>query len=215
MSSWFSQRTPWPDEVGGGYGVNGAPLLPGIHIFRDVEGIITGVSIIGNQQNPGGGGGTGPVVDVGEPPPVPAEQQTPIHCQPDVIKAMNRAGARTGNGTRGTEAGFVLNGTPSNYSIVDTKSANTLASQKMTVYGDTFLVFHVHPNSSTRNPSTPENNSSGDRNAGDTLVSDRFQQRGRTIPFLVGHKAGLTMYDPRTKQVTVLRANLDWTRPCK
>ena len=31
----------------------------------------------------------------------------------------------------------------------------------MTVYGDTFLLFHVHPNSGTRNPSTPRNNARG------------------------------------------------------
>jgi hypothetical protein len=48
-------------------------------------------------------------------------------------------------------------------------------------------------------PSTPGNNARGDRNSGDTLVSDRFQQRGRTIPFLVGRRNGLTMYDPKTQ----------------
>ncbi|MFN7949555.1 MAG: hypothetical protein U0Z53_29630 [Blastocatellia bacterium] len=148
------------------------------------------------------------------PTPTP---QMPIWCQPDVIKAMNRAWAQTQNGMSGNEAGFVLNGSPSNYTIVDTKSGYTKNEQKMTVYDDTFLLFHVHPNSSTRNPSTPENNARGDRNSGDTTISDRFQsqQPPRTILFLVGHRTGLTMYDPRTKKNTDLRENLDWTKPCK
>jgi hypothetical protein len=163
------------------------------------------------QQGP-----SGPLVDPATftetPPPLP----TPIWCQPDVIKAMERAWQRTTNGMSGNEAGFVLNGSPSNYNIMDTKSGNTRNEQKMTVYGNTFLLFHVHPNSSTRNPSTPENNARGDKNFGDTLISDRFQnqQPPRTILFMVGHKTGLTLYDPRTKQVTVLRNNLDWMKPC-
>jgi RHS repeat-associated protein len=167
----------------------------------------------GGSDGQGNGGQEKTVPDTAEGKGTP---QKPIYCQPDVIEAMNRAWSRTGNGTRGNEAGFVLNGTPSNYRIVDTKSGNTQNEQKMVVYSDTFLLFHVHPNrGSTRNPSTPDNNARGDRNFGDTIVSDRFQQRGRTIPFLVGHQTGLTMYDPKTKQVTVLRENLDWTKPCK
>lgn len=167
--------------------------------------------------DPPGIGGTPVVIDppITEPQQPPSQQETPIWCRPDVIEAMNRAWRRTQNGQSGNEAGFVLNGTPSNYTIVDTRSANTRNEQRMTIYGNTFLLFHVHPNSSTRNPSTPENNARGDRNFGDTLISDRFYQRGRHIPFLVGHRYGLTMYDPRTRQVTVLRENLDWTRPCR
>lgn len=143
--------------------------------------------------------------------------QMPVWCQPDVIEAMKRAWGRTGNGTSGNEAGFVLNGTPNNYTILDTKSGYTKNEQQMTIYGDTFLLFHVHPNSSTRNPSTPENNARGDKKYGDTTVSDRYQgqQPPRTILFLVGHRTGLTMYDPRTKQLRNLRENLDWTNRCR
>jgi len=128
---------------------------------------------------------------------------------------MKRAWARTGNGTSGNEAGFVLNGTPSNYTIVDTKSANTQSMQKMEIFSNTFLLFHVHPNRSTRNPSTPDNNALGRRDAGDTYISDKYQAQGQTILFLVGHRTGLTMYDPRTKTVSMLRENLDWTNKCK
>lgn len=148
---------------------------------------------------------------LGPPPPPPI----PIYCQPDVIKAMGRAWARTVNGSSGNEAGFVLNGTPSNYSIVDTKSGYTQNTQKMKIFPDTFLLFHVHPNSSTRNPSTPKNNALGRKDAGDTFVSDTYQAKGQTILFLVGHRTGLTMYDPRTGAFKDLRENLDWTEKCK
>ena len=159
------------------------------------------------------------------PTPGPTPQQKPIWCQPDVIEAMKRAWARTGNGTSKNEAGFVLNGTPSNYSIVDTKSGNTQNEQKMTITPtvtggspSTFLLFHVHPNSDTRKPSTPQNNARGDPNYGDTLISDSYYQRGQTILFLVGHRSGLTLYDPSkppNQRLTNLRENLDWTNACK
>jgi RHS repeat-associated protein len=176
----------------------------------------------GGDQGPGG-----PVVDPSDlgPPPPPPTQQKPIWCQQDVIDAMKRAWARTANGTKGNEAGFVLNGSPSNYSIVDTKSGNTQNEQKMTITRAvpggppaTFLLFHVHPNSSTRNPSTPDNNAKGSSKHGDTLIADTYQARGQTILFLVGHRNGLTMYDPSKppgQRLTNLRENLDWTNPCK
>ena len=169
-------------------------------------------------------------INIGDPggpqnPTGPPSQKKPIWCQPDVIEAMKRAWARTGNGTSRNEAGFVLNGTPSNYSIVDTKSGNTPNEQKMTITPtvtggspSTFLLFHVHPNSDTRNPSTPKNNSRGDPNFGDTLISDKYYQRGQTISFLVGHRSGLTLYDPSkppNQRLTNLRENLDWTKACK
>jgi hypothetical protein len=137
---------------------------------------------------------------------------------------MKRAWARTSNGTSGNEAGFVLNGSPSKYTIVDTVSSNTKNTQTMKIYSDTFLLFHVHPNSSTRNPSTPENNALGNPNGGDTAVSVRYfnQTPSTVIQFLVGHRSGLTLFDPRTHNInlkgtppTVLRENLDWTKPCK
>jgi hypothetical protein len=76
------------------------------------------------------------------------------------------------------------------------------------IRGTTFAVFHVHPNSTTRNPSTPGNNYLG-TGRGDTGIADDFN-----IRFYVMHAAGLTMYDPATKKTTVLRNNLDWTKPC-
>jgi hypothetical protein len=133
---------------------------------------------------------------------------------------MERAWMRTGNGTSGNEAGFVLNGTPSNYKIVDTKSGNTQGYQQMTINlpgsaDPTFALFHVHPNNSGPYPSTPGNNMLGNKE-GDTGVADRVN-----IPYYVISSRGLTMYDPKmkndpkTKGMTMLRQNLEWTRPCK
>jgi hypothetical protein len=134
---------------------------------------------------------------------------------------MKRAWSRTGNGTLGTEAGFVVNGTPGSYSIVDTKSDNTQGYQQMTitrnlpeVANPTFALFHVHPSNSGHWPSTPDNNKLGNKE-GDTGVADRFN-----VPFYVISSSGLALYDPRTKNeankgLTMVRKNLDWTKPCK
>lgn len=117
--------------ISGGYCVVNTPDWPGY-----------------NPDRPHGGGPQTPT-----PTPTPTPQaQKPIYCQPDVIKAMERAWQRTSNGLKGNEAGFVTNGSLSNYSIVDTKSGNTQGYQKMSINlpgnpaGATFALFHVHPN---------------------------------------------------------------------
>lgn len=129
---------------------------------------------------------------------------------------MQRAWRRTQNGLSGNEAGFVLNGTPSRYQIIDTRSGNTKGYQEfsITVGGPnaTFLLFHVHPNDGSRYPSTPENNGIGNK-LGDTGVADNYQ-----IPYLIGHRTGLTLYDPKTRIPLPIRENLDWLdpkMPCK
>jgi hypothetical protein len=80
-----------------------------------------GTSQATTQQNPTG------------PPPPP----NPIWCQPDVIAAMKQAWNQSGNGGMtlsvgqgGVEAGFNLNGTPSNYKI-DRSYTNEI--EKMTL----------------------------------------------------------------------------------
>ena len=147
----------------------------------------------------------------------------PIYCRPDVIAAMKRAWSRTGNGTLGTEAGFVTNGTPGSYQIIETKSGNTQGHQKITINKDgpgvldpTFALFHVHPGTNTGSmwPSTPGNNKL-DNKLGDTGIADKYN-----IQFYVMSRNGLTLYDPRTKNepnkgMTLVRENLDWTKPCK
>jgi len=165
-----------------------------------------------NRDRPGGGG------QQPTPTPTPTPQtQKPIYCQPDVIKAMERAWQRTANGTKGTEAGFVLNGSLSNYTIVDAKSGNTQRYEKMSINlpgnpaGATFAVFHVHPNNGGGYPSTPDNNALGNKQ-GDTGVADQYK-----IPFYVISSRGLSVYDPAKKNdpnkgMTMLRQNLDWTK---
>jgi hypothetical protein len=83
-------------------------------------------------------------------------------------------------------------------------------SVKINVSGPnkTFAIFHVHPNSSGMNPSTPENNYKGN-NFGDTGIADKYN-----LTFYVMHKNGLTVYDPATKKSTTLRDNLEWVTPC-
>lgn len=121
---------------------------------------------------------------------------------------MERAWRRTANGHLGTEAGFVINGNSSNYAnptsytIVETKSGNTTGYQQfvITVGGSapTFLLFHVHPNESTREPSTSDNNRLGN-NMGDTGIANKYN-----ILFLVGHRTGLTLYDPKVGEAGAL-----------
>lgn len=138
-------------------------------------------------------------------------KEVPVHCQPDVIKAMKTAWSISGNGTTGTEAGFNVNGSPSNYKI-DPFSTNGYKSQriKINISGPdkTFANFHVHPGTGHGNPSTPENNYHGN-GVGDTGVADKYG-----LKMYIISRDGLSMYDPVTKQVTKLRDNLDWTKPC-
>ncbi|MEK6278780.1 MAG: S8 family serine peptidase [Acidobacteriota bacterium] len=207
-----------PCVIYGGY----SPIERELRNWARYAGNRSGIPIGTGGEPRGGRGGPGPTGPATGSPQNPStlphelghsQQQDPIWCQPDVIKAMKTAWSRTGNGTLGTEAGFVLNGTPSNYQIVGTKSANTQGSQKITVTttgpNRTFAIFHVHPLRGGRNPSTPDNNYLGNAE-GDTGIADRLK-----IDFYVMHRNGLTMYDHKTKQTTPLRENLDWTKPCK
>src|SRR5712692_10597704 len=117
------------------------------------------------------------------PAPTPTSQQTPIYCRPDVIKAMNTAWSRSGNAGMGhpghepVEAGFNLNGKPSNYKI---DNAFTNETGKMTIKinlggsSATFANFHIHTMGFDRPdgmPSTPGNNYEGN-GRGDTGMAD-------------------------------------------
>jgi len=135
--------------------------------------------------------------------------ETPVYCQPDVIQAMKKAWSQSANGTSGVEAGFRLDGTPRSYKIIPNAFTNQQKMQSLKIIpGLTFAIFHVHPNNSTRFPSTPKNNSQSNKD-GDTGIADRFKMQ-----IYVMHKDGMTMYDPITKEVTELRKNLDWLKPC-
>src|SRR2546430_7676647 len=97
------------------------------------DDITTSLALLGGGRViDGGGGGTGPQ----NPTATPTSQQTPIYCRPDVIKAMNTAWSQSGNagmghpGSQPVEAGFNLNGTPSNYQV---SGSFTNAVGKMTI----------------------------------------------------------------------------------
>jgi hypothetical protein len=177
-------------------------------------------------QNP-----TGTWVDpstVGTPPPPPK----PIWCQPDVIKAMNKAWSQSGNGGMmlsngqgGVEAGFNLNGTPSNYTI-DQKYTNeinqmTLKYNNLNSPMPTFANFHVHPkghDGTNGAPSTPQSNAAGNGRGDTGRMDDIYNTPGhQAIQVYVMSRFGLSMYDPRTKQTTQLRKGLDFLdakKPC-
>lgn len=136
--------------------------------------------------------------------------EVPVYCQPDVIGAMKKAWSQSGNGTSGVEAGFRLDGTPRKYKIVPNSITNQQNKQTLTIIqGLTFAIFHVHPNKSTRFPSTPDNNADNKKDGGDTYTADKVK-----LQVYVMHRDGMTMYDWQTKKVTELRKNLEWVKPC-
>ena len=120
-----------------------------------------------------------------------------------------------GSGTGGVEAGFNVNGTPSKYSI---DAMYTNEQNKMTIKintaasgNPTFANFHVHPkgrDGHNGSPSTPDNNSEGNK-FGDTGYADKYGYQ-----VYVMSRFGLSMYDPKTKQTTQLRKGLDFLKPC-
>jgi hypothetical protein len=152
-------------------------------------------------------------------------QPTPIWCQPDVIKAMNKAWGLSGNagqthpGSQPIEAGFNLNGTPSNYKV---SSSFTNQVGKMTIHYNnlgrsdpTFANFHIHPKGFDQPngyPSTPENNhdnnGKGDTGAFDDIYATTQQTpqgfKYQGIQVYVMSWQGLSMYDPVTKKATQL-----------
>ena len=136
--------------------------------------------------------------------------QSPIYCQPDVIAAMKTIWGQSSNGTSRAEASFRLDGSPANYNIVVSPFTNERDKQKLTIKpGTTFALFHVHPNSSDWQPSTPGNNAEGNP-YGDTGVADKYN-----LQMYVVSSKGLGFYDPATKKPSVqLRPGLDWTKPC-
>ena len=128
---------------------------------------------------------------------------------------MNKAWSQSGNagqavpsGSMGVEAGFNLNGTPSNYQI---NSAYTNETGKMSIRINvggsqpTFANFHIHPGQSTSGmPSTPGNayeGKRGDTGMADDLYNGPYKQ---AVQIYVMSWKGLSMYDPRTKQSTQL-----------
>jgi hypothetical protein len=132
----------------------------------------------------------------------------PLYCNEDVFTAMLSAWAKSANGTSGNEAGFSMGGDPISYSLIEKASDNTKNTNTMPVVRTgtkkTFVIFHVHPNSSTKYASTPNNNALGDPEKSDTYQAAQLGAR-----FFIMHRTGLTVYDPKTGTNTDIANNLD------
>ena len=139
--------------------------------------------------------------------PSGSAKPTLLYCEPDVIAAMKQIWEQSANGTSGAEASFSVNGNSSNYKIVFNPFTNERSSQTFQIVtggaSPMFAIFHVHPNTSTWQPSTPGNNYEGNT-LGDTGLADRFQ-----LQMYVVSQQGLGFYDPKTKATTQLRKGLD------
>jgi hypothetical protein len=130
----------------------------------------------------------------------------PLYCQPDVIKAMKLIWAQSANGTTGQEGAFELDRDGDSYEIIVERPTQEIGYQTInTRPGQTFAVFHVHPNMSLPTPSTPGNNFLGNT-FGDTGSADRGQ-----FDIYVVSSRGLTVYFWQTKKIVWLRYGLDWT----
>jgi hypothetical protein len=134
--------------------------------------------------------------------------QTPVYCQPDVIRAMNHIWLESGNGTTGVEASFMLNGSPESYSIKQEPMTGEKYGQDVVIYpGQTFALFHIHPNNTGQYPSTPSNHY-GNKGQGDTAMADEVH-----VDIYVVHRLGLSVYRWQTKDTALLRWGMDWTSP--
>ncbi len=138
-------------------------------------------------------------------------QTTPVYCKPDVIRAMNHIWLESDNGTTGVEASFMLNGSPESYSIEQEPMTGEKDEQRVTLYpGQTFAIFHVHPNNTGQYPSTPSNHY-GNKGQGDTALADENH-----IDIYVVHRLGLSVYRWQTKDTALLRWGMTWdnTKGC-
>jgi RHS repeat-associated protein len=126
----------------------------------------------------------------------------PIYCEPDVIAAMAKAWQQTQNGMSGREAGFAVNGSsnPGSYRIVPTgaNTSNQRCQAFIQAQGNTFAIFHVHPDGCEPQPSST-----------DIMAA----QRGNFDIYTFSHD-GLWEYDPTTGDTTKLRNGLSWLTPC-
>ena len=128
----------------------------------------------------------------------PAPTLPQIVCDKSVIAAMAQAWQATGNGTSGTEAGFSVQGSPSNPAITYAPSNNTHMSNTIPTPPGTVDIFHVHPNGGDPAPSQH------DITVGNQTGFDMF----------TFSSSGLYEYDPSTQQTVKLRNGLDWLKPC-
>jgi hypothetical protein len=127
-----------------------------------------------------------------------------------VIAAFKSIWQQSGLGTTGLEASFNLNGNPSHFDIHFNATTGERQSQTITLQANTFAIAHVHPNTSTWQPSTANNNSRGLVN-GDIEIAN-----AKALQLYIVSREGLGYYNgtKRTPPLKV-RNGLDWMNPCK
>ena len=113
-----------------------------------------------------------------------------------VRAAMITAWNQSSNGVEKIEAGFRLDGTPSEFTVVALMATNQRMKQTLTITPATFAIFHVHPTRGFPEPS-PE----------DKRIADRYKVKVFTI-----HAWGLHVYDPATGKTTKLRDGIGWMK---
>lgn len=124
-----------------------------------------------------------------------------------VCDAMVKAWNQTGNGTTGSEAGFRLDGDRSEYNIIENAYTNEQGKQSLTITSSTFAIFHVHPNASGPQPSSPATSLNG---VGDTGVADKYG-----LDVFVISSSGLWYYDHTLKESIQLTTSLGgWLKSC-
>jgi RHS repeat-associated protein len=123
-----------------------------------------------------------------------------IYCDPTIITAMLNAWMRSSNGTRGTEAGFTLQGSRYNYTITPKAFTNERGRITFIPPPNTWADFHVHPQGYDPSPTRVDADASA--------VMD-----GSVVyTFGIG---GLWMYNPSDDKSYQLTKGLEWQKPCK
>lgn len=126
------------------------------------------------------------------------------------IAAMSKAWIRSGNGTRSTEAGFlVFKDREGNIGTVNLPNTNqnkqiSFNPNDLKPSGATLLaVFHTHPTTGAGAlPSIGKGHDSGTSNV-------------LGVPVYVLHQNGLSSVDPSGAITKAIRENLDWLKECK
>ncbi len=143
--------------------------------------------------DPGGGGNDG----------------NELHCDKTVIDAMKKAWTRSGNGTRNTEAGFLvyeLNGQIATVNLPNTNQSLRISFKpsELLPTGATLLaIFHTHPTEKSDKPSAGE------------APSDKATSSKLLVPVYVMHRNGLSRIDSNGKITERIRKNLEWLKQCE
>lgn len=125
------------------------------------------------------------------PPPLP------LYQRPDIVSALAHIWRETGNGTRGTEAGFALDGTPAQYAVrYSVPNPTQQMSAMMQVAPNTFALFHIHPDTGKPEPSPA-----------DMSIAD-----GNHLQMYTASRLGLYQYDPTTKRTSKLLNGDGWMK---